>query len=71
MTSPAYLKAMRANLTALRAILLAVLQDVDHGAHAAGQGDQNGAAGSIIPAEERLRQASILVQTILILHRQN
>jgi hypothetical protein len=66
-----YLKAIDANLNALWAIVSTVLKDVDHGLKAAGQGNQNGAVGSIIPVEEQLRQASILVQAILVLHRQN
>jgi hypothetical protein len=70
-TQKPYLQAIRANLTALRAILITVLKDVDHGANAAGQGNQNGAAGAIIPVEEQLRQAAILVQAILVLHRQH
>ena len=70
-TSRPYLRAIRANLMALRAILIAALQDVDHGVEAAGQDNQNGAVGSIIPTEELLKQATVLVQAILVLHRQS
>jgi len=70
-TGKPYLRAIAANLTALRAILATAMRDIDHGLEAAGQGNQNGAVGSIIPVEEQLRQAGILVQAILVLHRQN
>ena len=69
--SKPYLRAIAANLTALRSILAAATQDIDHGLEAAGQGNQNGAVGSIIPTEDLLKQAGILIQAILILHRQN
>jgi hypothetical protein len=64
------LPAIAANLTALRAILATAIQDVDHGLEAAEQGNQNGAVGSILTTEEQLRQAGILVQAILVVHRQ-
>jgi hypothetical protein len=70
-TQKPYLPAIRANLEALWGILATVLKDTDHALKAAGQGNQNGAAGAIIPVEEQLRQAAILVQAILVLHRQN
>ena len=70
-TSKPYLKAIAANLEALWSILDTAMRDIGHGLEAAGQGNQNGAVGSIIPVEEQLRQASILVQAIIILHRQN
>jgi hypothetical protein len=70
-TQKPYLQAIGANLKALRAILATAVQDVDYGVEAAGQGNQDGAAGAIIPAEEQLRQAAILVQAILVLHRQH
>jgi hypothetical protein len=70
-TSKPYLRTIDGNLNALSDILGTILKDVDNGLRAAGQGNQNGAVGSIIPVEEQLRQASILVQAILILHRQN
>jgi hypothetical protein len=66
-----YLRSIAANLTALRAIFATIRKDVDHGLKAAGEGNQNGAVGSIIPVEEQLRQAAILLQAILVLHRQN
>lgn len=66
-----YLKAIDANLNALWARFSTILKDVDHGLKAARQGNQNGAVGSIVPVEEQLRQASVLVQAILVLHRQN
>jgi hypothetical protein len=70
-TSKPYLKAIEANLDALRRILAAALRDVEHGLKAAGQGNQNGAVGSIIPTEDLLKQAGTLIQAIIILHRQN
>jgi hypothetical protein len=66
-----YLPAIVANLTALRAILTPVMEELASGLKAAEQGNQNGAVGSIIPTEERLRQANILLQAIFVLHRQN
>ncbi len=68
---PKYIQAIGANLTALRAILTTAIGDIDHGLDAVGQGSQDGAVGSIIPVEHLLRQATTLVQAILILHRQN
>ena len=65
------LRAIRANLMALRAIVITVLQDVDQGVEAAGKDNQNGVVGSILPAEELLKQAAVLVQAILVLHRQS
>jgi hypothetical protein len=70
-TGKPYLPAIAANLEALWAILDTAMRDIGHGLEAAGQGNQNGAVDSIIPVEEQLRQAGILVQAILILHRQN
>jgi hypothetical protein len=70
-TSKPHLRAIRANLTVLRVLLLAALRDVDDGAEAAGQDNQNGAVGSILPTEELLKQAAVLVQAILILHHQS
>jgi hypothetical protein len=70
-TSKPYLPAIAANLTALRAILATAMQDIDHGLEAAGQGNQNGAVGSIIPTDDLLKQAGTLIQAILILHRQH
>jgi hypothetical protein len=70
-TSKPYLKAIHINMEALWVILSAALKDVDHGLRAAGQGNQNGAVGSIIPTDELLKQASVLIHAILILHRQN
>ena len=46
------------------------MQDIDHGLEAAGQGNQNGAVGSIIPTNDLLKQAAILLDAVLILHRQ-
>lgn len=69
--SKPYLRAIGANLSALQAILATAMQDTDHGLKAAGQGNQNGAVGAIIPTEELLRQAGILLQAILVLHRQS
>ena len=69
-TSKPYFRAIAANLMALRTILTTVLQDVDHGVEAAGQDNQNGAIGSILPTEELLKQAAVLVQAIIVLHRQ-
>jgi hypothetical protein len=66
-----YLPAIEANLKALKAILTVVLTEVNHGLKAAEQDNQNGAAGAIICAEEQLRLAGILLQAILVLHRQN
>jgi hypothetical protein len=70
-TSKPYLRAIEANLMALRAILGAAMQDIDHGLEAAGQDNQNGAVGSIIPTDGLLKQAMMLLQAIIILHRQN
>ena len=70
-TSNPYLRAITANLTALRAILTTAIQDVDHGLEAAGQDNQNGAVGSILPTGETLKQASVLVQAIIVLHHQS
>jgi hypothetical protein len=69
--SKPYLPAIAATLKALRPILADALQDMDHGIRAADKGNQNGAVGSIIPAEEALKQAIVLLQAIRILHRQN
>jgi hypothetical protein len=69
-TSNPYLRTIDGTLNALSDILATIHKDVDNGLRAAGQGNQNGAVGSIITVEEQLRQASILVQAILILHRQ-
>jgi hypothetical protein len=66
-----YLLAIGANLTALRAMLATGIQDVDHGLEAIEQGSQNGAVGSIMATEALLKQAAILVQAIIILHRQS
>ena len=68
---PKYIQAIGANLTALRAILTTAIDDIDHGLEAVGHGSQDGAVGSIIPVEHQLKQATTLVQAILILHRQN
>jgi hypothetical protein len=70
-TSKPYLKAIEVNLEALSVILGTVLKDTDYAFKAAGQGNQNGAVGSILPAEELLKQAAVLVQAILVLHRQS
>ena len=70
-TSKPYLRAIAANLMALRTILTTAMQDVDYGLEAAEQGNQDGAVGSILPTEETLKQAIILLQAICILHRQN
>ena len=70
-TSKPYLRAITANLSALRTILTTAIQDVDYGLEAAEQGNQDGAVGSILPTEETLKQAIILLQAICILHRQN
>ncbi len=70
-TSKAYLPVIATTLKALRPILADALQDVDHGIRAADKDNQNGAVGSIIPTEETLKQAIILLQAIRILHRQN
>jgi hypothetical protein len=70
MNSPhTYLEGIEANLMALRAILTTAIQDIDHGLEAVRQGSQNGAVGSIIPTEHLLKQATTLVQSILIIHR--
>jgi hypothetical protein len=69
-TSKTYLPGIAANLTALQAIIATARQDIEHGVEAAGQGNQNGAIGSIIPTEYMLRQAGILLQAILVLHCQ-
>lgn len=66
-----YFRAIEANLNALRVILTRVICDLESGLEAAGQGSQNGAIGSIIPVDDLLKQASILIQAILILHRQS
>lgn len=66
-----YLPAIAANLEALWSILDAAMRDIGHGLEAAGQGNQNGAVGSIIPTEDLLKQAGVLIQAILILHRQH
>ena len=66
-----YLQAIAANLEALWAILDTAMRDIGHGLEAAGQGNQNGAVGSIIPIEDLLKQATTLVQAIIILHRQS
>ncbi len=72
MESPnTYLQAIGANLMALRAILTTAIEDIDQGLEAVGQDSQNGAVGSILPAEHLLKQATTLVQAILILHRQS
>jgi hypothetical protein len=70
-TSKPYLPAIAVTLKVLRPILADALQDVDHGIRAADKGNQNGAVGSIIPTEEALKQAAVLVQAILVLHRQS
>jgi hypothetical protein len=70
-TGKPYLRAIAANLMALRAILATAIQDVDHGMEAAEQQNQNGAVGSIIPTEGLLNQAAILLQAITVLHRQS
>lgn len=70
-TRKPYLPAIAANLEALWAILDTAMRDIGHGLEAAGQGNQNGAVGSILPTEELLKQAAVLIQAILILHRQN
>ncbi len=66
-----YLQAIGANLMALRSILTTAIQDIDHGLEAVRQGSQNGAVGSILPADALLKQATTLVQAILVLHRQS
>jgi hypothetical protein len=72
MNSPTtYLHAIEANLMAMRSILTTALQDIDHGLEAVEQRSQNGAVGSILPAEALLKQASTLFQAILVLHRQS
>lgn len=70
-TGKPYLPAIDGNLSALWSILSVALKDVDHGLKAAGQGNQNGAVGSIIPTGDLLKQAGILIEAITILHRQN
>jgi hypothetical protein len=72
MNSPTtYLEAIGANLMALRAILTTAINDIDHGLEAVEEGSQNGAVGSILPVDHMLKQATTLVQAILILHRQS
>jgi hypothetical protein len=66
-----YFRAIGANLMALRAILATAMQDVDHGLEAVEQGSQNGAVGSIIPTDDLLKQAGIITQAIIVLHRQS
>jgi hypothetical protein len=68
---PKHIQTIGANLTALRAILTTAIDDIDHGLEAVGQGSQDGAVGSIIPVEHLLKQATTLIQAILVLHRQN
>ena len=70
-TNQPYLRAIAANLMALRSILATAIQDVDYGLEAAEQGNQNGVVGAILPTEELLKQAAVLTQAIRILHRQN
>lgn len=70
-TSKPCLRAIGANLMALRTILTTAIRDVDHGLEAAEQGNQDGAVGSILPTEELLKQAAVLAQAILVLHRQS
>lgn len=70
-TAKPYLRAITANLTALRAILTAAKQDIDNGLEAARNGNQDGAIGSIIPTNGLLKQASLLLQVVIILHRQH
>lgn len=65
-----YTKAIETNLLALQTLLTAALRAVDDGLEAAGQGNQNGAVGAILPTEESLKLAGGLVQAILALHRQ-
>jgi hypothetical protein len=69
-TSKPYLPAIAATLKALRPILADALQYVDHGLEDAEQGNQNGAAGATIIADEQLKQAAVLTQAIIVLHRQ-
>ena len=47
-SSKPYLRAIGTNLMALQAILAPVMEEVDYGLKAAGQGNQNGAVGAII-----------------------
>ena len=68
---PKYIQAIGANLMALRAILTTAIRTSTTAWRPSSQGSQNGAVGSIIPAEHLLKQATTLVQAILILHRQN
>ncbi len=70
-SSNTYLQAIGANLKALRAILTTAIADIDQGLEAVVQGSQNGAVGSIMPTDHLLKQATTLVQAILILHRQS
>jgi hypothetical protein len=69
-TGKPYLHAIEASLSALRAILANAMHDIDHGLEAAGDGNQNGAVGSIIPTNDLLKQATTLLDAVLILHRQ-
>ena len=56
---------------AMRSILATAMQDIDHGLEAIEQGSQNGAVGSIIPTDDLLKQATTLLQAIIVLHRQS
>jgi hypothetical protein len=66
-----YLPAIAANLEALWDILDTAMRDIGHGLEAAGHGNQNGAVGSIIPTGEMLKQAGILIDAVIVLHRQH
>ena len=56
---------------AMRTILTTAIQDIDHGLEAIGQDSQNGAVGSILPTDDLLKQATTLLQAIIVLHRQS
>jgi hypothetical protein len=70
-TSKPYLPAIASNLTALRAILASILEMVTYGVQDAEAGNQNGAAGSVILIENQLKDAGIIAQAVIALHRQS
>ncbi len=69
-TSKPYLQAIGANLEALRSILIDAVQNVDDGLKAVEQGQAATAFGSILSTQDFPTQAGILIQAIIILHRQ-
>lgn len=65
----ATLNAISANLTLMEHRLHSALALTSQAREAALRGEQNLAIGTLLPAEQDITDAAVLVKTVLVLHR--